>query len=156
MTYVDTSVLLAHLLDEQRRPPVSLWSESLVTSRLTHYEMWVRIHAQVPATWSSSISLPPSTWKDRPLIPFSNSALPKGSPPGVRNTTSATKARTPSTPPVSVARHQASSKPRILRSSSCMATWRTIWSLPRLGRTHNPDRHDSDDGEAEIAEELKS
>jgi hypothetical protein len=43
-------------------------------------------------------------------------------------------------------------KPRILRSSSCMATsWRTIWSLPRLACTHNPDPHDSDDGEAEIA-----
>jgi len=46
MTYVDTSVLLAHLCLEERQPPSSLWSESLVTSRLTHYEMWVRIHAR--------------------------------------------------------------------------------------------------------------
>ena len=46
MIYVDTSVLLAHLLDEQRQPPASLWSESLVTSRLTHFETWVNLHAR--------------------------------------------------------------------------------------------------------------
>jgi predicted nucleic acid-binding protein len=39
-------VLLAHLLDEQRQPPASLWSESLVTSRLTHFETWVCLHAR--------------------------------------------------------------------------------------------------------------
>ena len=46
MIYVDTSVLLAHLLDERRQPPPSLWSESLVTSRLTHFETWVNLHAR--------------------------------------------------------------------------------------------------------------
>ena len=46
MIYVDTSVLLAHLLDEQHQPPVSLWNESLVTSRLTHFETWVNLHAR--------------------------------------------------------------------------------------------------------------
>lgn len=45
MIYVDTSVLLAHLLGEERHPPASLWGESLISSRLTHYEAWVRIHA---------------------------------------------------------------------------------------------------------------
>jgi len=45
VVYLDTSVLLAHLLDEQRQPPASLWSESLITSRVTHYETWVRVHA---------------------------------------------------------------------------------------------------------------
>jgi predicted nucleic acid-binding protein len=46
VVYLDSSVLLAHLLDEQRQPPASLWSESLVTSRLTHFETWVCLHAR--------------------------------------------------------------------------------------------------------------
>ena len=46
MTYVDTSVLLAYVFLEQRQPPALLWSEALVTSRLTHYETWVRLHAR--------------------------------------------------------------------------------------------------------------
>ncbi|MCC6196177.1 MAG: PIN domain-containing protein [Burkholderiales bacterium] len=46
MIYVDTSVALAHLLAEDRRPPASLWRESLIASRLLEYELWVRIHAR--------------------------------------------------------------------------------------------------------------
>ena len=46
MTYVDTSVILAHLLAEDRSPPRELWHSALITSRLTHYETWVRIHAR--------------------------------------------------------------------------------------------------------------
>lgn len=45
MIYVDTSVALAHLLAEDRQPPESLWAESLVSSRLLEYEVWVRLHA---------------------------------------------------------------------------------------------------------------
>lgn len=45
MIYVDTSVALAHLLAEDRRPPVSLWSETLISSRLLEYEVWVRLGA---------------------------------------------------------------------------------------------------------------
>jgi hypothetical protein len=37
--YLDTSVVLAQLLAEDRRPPASLWSESLVASRLVEYEV---------------------------------------------------------------------------------------------------------------------
>jgi hypothetical protein len=44
--YLDTSVALAHLLAEDRRPPDSLWSETLVSSRLMEYELWTRIHAR--------------------------------------------------------------------------------------------------------------
>jgi predicted nucleic acid-binding protein len=44
--YVDTSVALAHLLAEDRRPPAELWSEELVTSRLLEYELWTRINAR--------------------------------------------------------------------------------------------------------------
>jgi rRNA maturation endonuclease Nob1 len=43
---VDTSVALAHLLAEDRRPPPELWSEELVSSRLIDYEVWTRIHAR--------------------------------------------------------------------------------------------------------------
>lgn len=46
MIYVDTSVALAHLLAEDRRPPASLWRETLIASRLLEYELWVRIHAR--------------------------------------------------------------------------------------------------------------
>lgn len=42
---LDTSVLLAQLLAEDRRPPPSIWDGALVTSRLTEYETWVGIHA---------------------------------------------------------------------------------------------------------------
>lgn len=46
MTYVETSVILAQLLAEDRCPPESLWTDPLVSSRLTEYEVWNRIHAR--------------------------------------------------------------------------------------------------------------
>ena len=46
MIYLDTSVALAHLLAEDRRPPDTLWDEPLVASRLLAYELWTRIHAR--------------------------------------------------------------------------------------------------------------
>jgi hypothetical protein len=42
--YVDTSVALAQLLSEDTRPPPRMWSEQLVSSRLTSYETWNRIN----------------------------------------------------------------------------------------------------------------
>jgi predicted nucleic acid-binding protein len=45
LTYLDTSVALAHLLAEDRCPPPSLWKQQLISSRLLQYEIWVRIHA---------------------------------------------------------------------------------------------------------------
>jgi hypothetical protein len=44
--YLDTSVALAHLLAEDRRPPDSLWTQPLVSSRLLEYELWTRIHGR--------------------------------------------------------------------------------------------------------------
>jgi hypothetical protein len=44
--YLDTSVAVAHLLAEDRQPPESLWAESLLSSRLLEYEIWVRVHAR--------------------------------------------------------------------------------------------------------------
>ena len=45
MIYLDTSVALAQLLGEDRRPPSDLWAGSLVSSRLLQYELWVRLNA---------------------------------------------------------------------------------------------------------------
>jgi hypothetical protein len=45
MTYVETSVILAQLLAEDRYPPESLWADAVLSSRLTEYEVWNRIHA---------------------------------------------------------------------------------------------------------------
>jgi hypothetical protein len=42
--YLDTSVALAQLFAEDRRPPTSFWGEPLVSSRLLEYEVWTRIH----------------------------------------------------------------------------------------------------------------
>jgi predicted nucleic acid-binding protein len=44
--YLDTSVALAHLLAEDRRPPDSLWRRPLVASRLLEYELWTRLNAR--------------------------------------------------------------------------------------------------------------
>ena len=46
MIYVDTSVALAELLAEDRRPPASLWADSPIASRLLEYEVWTRLHAR--------------------------------------------------------------------------------------------------------------
>jgi predicted nucleic acid-binding protein len=47
--YLDTSVVLAQLLAEDRRPPASLWSEPLVASRLVEYEVWNRLNGRALA-----------------------------------------------------------------------------------------------------------
>lgn len=46
MTYLDTSVALAHLLGETRVPEASLWGEALVSSRLLEYQVWTRVNAR--------------------------------------------------------------------------------------------------------------
>jgi predicted nucleic acid-binding protein len=43
--YLDTSVALAHLLAEDRKPPDRLWQEPLVSSRLLEYEVWTRVNS---------------------------------------------------------------------------------------------------------------
>ena len=46
MIYLDTSVALAQLLSEDRRPPDELWGSTVVSSRLLEYELWTRLHAR--------------------------------------------------------------------------------------------------------------
>ncbi|MEO7803392.1 MAG: PIN domain-containing protein [Actinomycetota bacterium] len=45
MIYVDTSVILAQLLAEDRKPPAKMWTQELISSRLAEYETLVRIHS---------------------------------------------------------------------------------------------------------------
>jgi len=45
LIYLDSSVALALLFDEERLPPSSLWAERLVSSRLLEYEVWTRLNA---------------------------------------------------------------------------------------------------------------
>jgi predicted nucleic acid-binding protein len=49
MIYLDTSVVIAELLAEDRRPPATLWNEPLVSSRLLEYEVWTRLHGRALA-----------------------------------------------------------------------------------------------------------
>jgi hypothetical protein len=44
MIYVDTSIVLAELLVEDRKPKPSLWLSPLVSSRLLQYETWTRLN----------------------------------------------------------------------------------------------------------------
>jgi predicted nucleic acid-binding protein len=46
LIYLDTSVALAQLLLEDKLPPLRIWQETLVSSRLLEYEVWTRIPAR--------------------------------------------------------------------------------------------------------------
>lgn len=46
MIYLDASVVLAHILTEERAPPPSFWTQTLVASRLLEYEVWTRLNAR--------------------------------------------------------------------------------------------------------------
>jgi hypothetical protein len=46
MIYVDTSIMLAQLLAEDRKPDPALWAGPLVSSRLLEYEVWTRLHGR--------------------------------------------------------------------------------------------------------------
>ncbi|MGI8425648.1 MAG: PIN domain-containing protein [Actinomycetota bacterium] len=50
MIYLDTSVVLAELLSEDRKPPPEIWSATLLSSRLLEYETWVRLNSYSAAT----------------------------------------------------------------------------------------------------------
>lgn len=46
MIYLDSSVALAQILGEDRRPPIALWTERATASRLLEYEVWVTLHSR--------------------------------------------------------------------------------------------------------------
>ena len=49
MIYLDTSVALAELFAEDRRPAAEFWRGELVSSRLLEYELWTRVHGRKAA-----------------------------------------------------------------------------------------------------------
>lgn len=50
MIYLDSSVVLARILEENRRPSDAFWDAQMVSSRLLEYEVWRRVHARGIAT----------------------------------------------------------------------------------------------------------
>lgn len=44
MIYIDTSVVLAALFAEDRKPPITLWDHQLFSSRLLSYELWTHVN----------------------------------------------------------------------------------------------------------------
>ena len=49
LTYIDSSVALAHLFAEPRQPRPDIWDRQLASSRLLEYEICTRIHVRRPA-----------------------------------------------------------------------------------------------------------
>ena len=46
MIYLDSSVVLAQILLEARRPEPAIWKEPLTSSRLLQYEVWTVLNAR--------------------------------------------------------------------------------------------------------------
>jgi predicted nucleic acid-binding protein len=44
--YLDSSVALAQLFTEERKPDNIFWQQPIVSSRLLEYEIWNRLHAR--------------------------------------------------------------------------------------------------------------
>lgn len=45
MIYLDSSVALAQIRSEERRPSPAFWLQPMTSSRLLQYEVWNRLHA---------------------------------------------------------------------------------------------------------------
>jgi uncharacterized protein len=54
LTYIDSSVALAHLFAEPRQPRPEIWDRQLASSRLLEYEICTRIHVRRPALAGSA------------------------------------------------------------------------------------------------------
>jgi predicted nucleic acid-binding protein len=46
LIYLDSSVVLAFLLAEDRKPVVSLWAQPVTSSRLIEYEIWTTVNGK--------------------------------------------------------------------------------------------------------------
>jgi predicted nucleic acid-binding protein len=79
LTYIDSSVALAHLFAEPRRPRPDIWDRRLASSRLLEYEIRTRIHIRRPdlADSASERSLLAGT----ALIELSSSVLARAMEP---------------------------------------------------------------------------
>ena len=77
LVYVDTSVVLAELLVEPRRPDVAFWSSNrLVSSQLVEYETMVRLHGYGRPIDPAVVLLAPFT-----LIHMGNDVLARARAP---------------------------------------------------------------------------
>ena len=56
MIYIDSSVVLAQLFAEDRRPAETLWGQVLVSSRLLEYEVWNRALARLTTPPDAAIA----------------------------------------------------------------------------------------------------
>lgn len=51
MIYLDSSVALAFILSEDRRPAISFWQQPMTSSRLLQYEVWNTVQARAETTY---------------------------------------------------------------------------------------------------------
>ena len=56
MIYLDSSVALAYLTEETRRPPDSFWLQRLCASRLLQFEVWNRLNRYAASTDASALT----------------------------------------------------------------------------------------------------
>jgi hypothetical protein len=54
LTYLDSSVALAHLFAEARQPRPDIWDRRLISSRLLEFEIWTRVYARGGTTAMSN------------------------------------------------------------------------------------------------------
>lgn len=73
MNYLDTSVVLAHLLGEDRRPPITFWSQSATSSGLLKYEISVRLNARTGSP--KTLLMARRLLADIELVPLDEAAL---------------------------------------------------------------------------------
>jgi predicted nucleic acid-binding protein len=79
VNYLDTSVVLAHLLGEDRQPPSSFWSQSAMSSRLLEYEIIVRLNARKVSP--KQLSIARALLDDVELVPLDGPALERALQP---------------------------------------------------------------------------
>lgn len=79
MNYLDTSVVLAHLLGEDKQPLPSFWSQSAISSRLLEYEIVVRLNARNTSPQDHLIAR--ALLEDIELIPLEPPALERSLQP---------------------------------------------------------------------------
>jgi predicted nucleic acid-binding protein len=79
VNYLDTSVVLAYLLGEDRQPPPSFWSKSAMSSALLEYEIIVRLNARNAS--SKELSVARALLRDVELVPLDAPALERALQP---------------------------------------------------------------------------
>jgi predicted nucleic acid-binding protein len=79
VNYLDTSVVLAHLLGEDQQPSSSFWSHAAMSSVLLEYEIIVRLNARNAS--QKELSTARRLLKDVELVPLDAPALARALQP---------------------------------------------------------------------------